>query len=304
MKAIIENIQHFSLHDGPGTRTTVFFKGCPLSCLWCSNPTTQSSKKQVLHNRDKCVSCASCVNVCPQNAIEMDGANMPKIDRKKCDFCGICIQKCPTRALVVCGVEYTVDEVFEIIKKDILFYQNSGGGVTFSGGEMLMQHEFILKLIEKCRYINIHTAAETSAFGPYKNLYEIAKALQMMYIDLKHIDNEEHKKITGFENTLIIENITKLLDEVSTPIHLRLPLIPTLNDSKEHLTEYAKFVSTLKGLRELEILPYHRLGSTKYSLLGEEYQLEHIRPLEREELIECVETVRANIKNIPVICTG
>ncbi len=302
MKAIIENIQHFSLHDGPGTRTTVFFKGCPLACAWCSNPTTQKYTIELLYKEDLCVGCQKCVTVCPQNAISF--TEKVNIDSKQCDLCGQCIKKCKAQALVMAGKEYDVDELFSIIRKDIMFFQNSGGGVTFSGGEMLSFAPFILEVIAKCKKINIHTCAETSGYGSYEDLKQVVEKLNMVFFDVKHIDSAKHKEITGKENTKILKNLEKLLSEVHTPVHIRLPLIPTLNDDDEHLVEYAKYMSSLHGIADLEILPYHRLGATKYSMIGREYSLSSINPHSSEDLIAKLELMRTHAKNLKILCTG
>lgn len=302
MKAIIENIQHFSLHDGPGTRTTIFFKGCPLSCIWCSNPTTQSFKKEILFKAELCTGCQNCATLCPQNAINYT----PKahIDREKCNACGLCINACRAQALIMAGQEYELDEVFNIIKQDIMFYQNSGGGVTFSGGEMLSHTPFVLALIEKCKKLNIHTCAETSGFGPYKDLLSVVNALNMVYFDVKHIESEKHISLTGKDNKVILSNLAKLLSETSTPIHIRLPLIPTINDDDAHLIAYAQYMSQLRGFADLEVLPYHRLGSSKYAMIDKEYTLEEIKPATSEVLAQKVALIREHAGNIKVICTG
>ncbi len=304
MKALIENIQHFSLHDGPGTRTTLFFKGCPLKCVWCSNPTTQSFEAELLFKMDQCLACGTCAAKCPQNALDFTEGQKPTLNRDLCKNCGLCVSTCTGRALVMAGKSYTVDEAFKIIKKDILFYQNSNGGVTFSGGEMLSHHEFVLDLIKRCQALNIHTAAESSGFAPYKNLFAVASNLNMLFFDIKHIDPIEHKKITGQDNILILDNLQRLVKEVNTPIHIRLPLIPGYNDDAEHLAQYGTFISSLVGIVDLEVLPYHRLGSTKYTMLGKKYALENIKPQTSEELKTKVEILREHAQNVKVLCTG
>lgn len=305
MKAIIENIQHFSLHDGPGTRTTIFFKGCPLKCLWCSNPTTQNIKKELIYKKTSCVRCGRCITVCRQNALSMKQEGEEQfvfIDRNSCITCGECADQCPADALQTIGSEYDLDTVFNIIKKDILFYQNTNGGVTFSGGEMLLHHKFVSELIKKCKTINIHTAAETSGFAPYEHVKEVLSQLDMCFFDIKHINNEKHKQITGQPNTLIIENLTRILQETTTPITIRLPLIPTINDDEEHLAAYADFLNNLPRHVTFEILPYHRLGSNKYDMMQINYKLDKIAPFSKEELSQKVQFVREKLNSIKLIC--
>lgn len=305
MKAIIENIQHFSLHDGPGTRTTIFFKGCPLKCLWCSNPTTQNIKKELIYKKNSCVRCGRCITVCRQNALSMKQEGDEQfvfIDRNSCITCGECADQCPADALQTIGSEYDLDTVFNIIKKDILFYQNTNGGVTFSGGEMLLHHKFVSELIKKCKTINIHTAAETSGFAPYEHVKEVLSQLDMCFFDIKHINNEKHKQMTGQPNTLIIENLTRILQETTTPITIRLPLIPTINDDEEHLAAYADFLNNLPRHVTFEILPYHRLGSNKYDMMQINYKLDKIAPFSKEELSQKVQFVREKLNSIKLIC--
>lgn len=305
MKAIIENIQHFSLHDGPGTRTTIFFKGCPLKCLWCSNPTTQNIKKELIYKKTSCVRCGRCITVCRQNVLSMKQEGEEQfvfIDRNSCITCGECADQCPADALQTIGSEYDLDTVFNIIKKDILFYQNTNGGVTFSGGEMLLHHKFVSELIKKCKTINIHTAAETSGFAPYEHVKEVLSQLDMCFFDIKHINNEKHKQITGQPNTLIIENLTRILQETTTPITIRLPLIPTINDDEEHLAAYADFLNNLPRHVTFEILPYHRLGSNKYDMMQINYKLDKIAPFSKEELSQKVQFVREKLNSIKLIC--
>ncbi len=304
--AIIENIQHFSVHDGPGTRTTIFFKGCPLSCVWCSNPTTQNFAQEILFAQNQCVACGKCQIRCPQGAISHTSKDnlTPCIDRKKCDACAKCVTSCPAEALAVAGQEKSEDQIFSELKKDMLFYANSGGGVTFSGGEMLSHANCVLSLIEKCKAINIHTCAETSGYGKYEHLKSITSQLDILFFDIKHIDTHKHKEITGVYNEKILQNLEKLLVEVSTPIHVRFPLIPSINDDDAHIISYGKYISTLKGLVDVEVLPYHRLGSNKYSMLQKKYTLQHIIPYSQAYLTDRIALLRNYANNIPILCTA
>ncbi|MDE5681255.1 MAG: glycyl-radical enzyme activating protein [Mailhella sp.] len=305
MKAIIENIQHFSLHDGPGTRTTVFFKGCPLKCLWCSNPTTQNIKRELIYKKDNCLRCGKCIAVCRQNALSMDTSQkfpIIRIDKNLCTACEECTEHCPADALQTIGNEYDISTLFNIIKKDIVFYQNTNGGVTFSGGEMLMHYRFVSELIKQCKTLNIHTAAETSGFAPYEHVKEILSRLDMCFYDIKHVNDKKHREITGQSNKLIIENLIKILKETTTPITVRLPLIPTINDDEQHLAQYADFLNNLPRDVSFEILPYHRLGSNKYDMMQINYKLTDIAPASKETLSRQVQYVREKLNSIKALC--
>lgn len=304
MKALIENIQHYCLHDGPGTRTTVFFKGCPLRCLWCSNPTTQRMPKELLQKADDCLGCGLCARVCPKGAVAFEPGKAPTIDRERCDDCGLCAHKCPGRALVMAGTEYTVEEVFDILKRDMLFYRNSGGGVTFSGGEVLSQSAFAVDLAERCRRLGINTAMETSGFAPYERLWALADVMDHIFFDVKHLDDEAHRRLTGQPNALILDNIRRLGREKggSVSIHLRLPLIPDMNDAPEHLERYGAFAAGLEGIADLELLPYHRLGKNKYDMLGRGYVLGDVPPLAQDAVAAAVGRVREHAGHVKVLC--
>ena len=306
MKALIENIQHYCLHDGPGTRTTVFFKGCPLRCLWCSNPTTQSPARELLQKADNCLACGLCVRVCPKGAVSLEAGQAPAIDRALCDDCGLCARDCPGKALVMAGTEYSVEEVFNILKADMLFYRNSGGGVTFSGGEVLMRHGFAAELAERCRRLNINTAMETSGFGAYGHLHELAERMDHVFYDVKHLDSGAHQRLTGQPNGLILDNLRRLGREMGgrLALHLRLPLIPGMNDDPDHLERYGAFAAGLEGLADLELLPYHRLGKDKYGMLGRTYALGDVPPLARDAVAAAVARVRERAGRVKVLCTA
>lgn len=306
MKALIENVQHYCLHDGPGTRTTVFFKGCPLRCLWCSNPTTQRMSKDLLQKTDNCLVCGLCAQICPKGAVTFEAEKAPVIDRERCDDCGLCARKCPGKALVMAGTEYTVEEVFDILKGDMLFYRNSGGGVTFSGGEVLSQSVFAVDLAERCRRLGINTAMETSGFGPYEHLQALADVMDHVFFDVKHLDDEAHRRFTGQSNALILDNIRRLCREKGkrVSIHLRLPLIPGMNDAPEHLERYGAFTSRLEDIADLELLPYHRLGKNKYDMLGRAYVLDGVPPLAQDAVAAAISRIRKHAGHVKVLCVA
>ncbi|MBD5627365.1 MAG: glycyl-radical enzyme activating protein [Desulfovibrio sp.] len=304
MNLLIENIQHFSLHDGPGTRTTVFFKGCPLRCVWCSNPTTQEFRPELLQKAEKCLGCGACVTVCPQRAVTARPGLPPGIDRAMCTDCGGCALTCAGKALLMAGHEYTLASVMEAIVADMPFYLNSGGGVTLSGGEVLSQCEGAVALCEECHAFGIQTAAETSGYAPYEKLRRLSDETDILFMDIKHVDDAEHRRLTGVGNALILDNLARLLKERPAPVHVRLPLVPGCNDSDGHLAAYAALLSGLEGNLDLEVLPYHRLGRNKYEMLGRSYALGDIAPPDKEHVAHAIEVLRAGIGRIPVACTA
>ena len=247
MKATIFDIQRNSYVDGPGVRTTVFFKGCNLKCLWCHNPESQKKEKEIMHYENKCIGCGRC------KGITVDSGNF------------ICFND----AIEICGKEYTIDEVYKEVSKDIPYYENSGGGVTFSGGECMLQIDFLLEILKKCKENGIHTAVDTAGCVPWEYFEKIMPYTDLFLYDLKCITDELHKKGTGVGNELILENLTKLSDAFSGEIHIRIPLIGGFNDD---LSEMQKASDFLKNIRagKIELLPYHAMGEHKYRALGME----------------------------------
>ena len=220
MKGVLENIQHYCIHDGPGIRTVVFLKGCPLRCRWCSNPTTQEHKPELLYHADKCFSCGHCAEICPQRAVTREGEAVI-FDRALCDGCGLCAKECPGKALQIAGVERNTADVLEDIKKDMAFYRNSGGGVTLSGGEVLAQAAFALDLMAACKRYGIHLALETSGFGKREDLLALADAADCLFYDVKHADDDVHRELTGQGCGLILDNLDAVLDR--TGLCARIP---------------------------------------------------------------------------------
>ena len=256
LSAMIFDIERNSYVDGPGIRTTVFLKGCPLSCVWCHNPESQSFKKQMMFFKGKCIGCGKCREVCPNNL-------------KSCDFCGKCELYCPADARKICGKEYTIDEVLKEIVKDKPFYENSGGGVTLSGGEPLAQYDFSLELLKKAKENGIHTAIETCGYAEKSKILEIAKYVDLFLFDCKETDQELHKEYTGFDNKIILENL-KALSDAGSKIILRCPIIPGFNDRAEHFKGISETAENFIGIEHIEIEPFHPLGESKYSALGRE----------------------------------
>lgn len=266
----VTEVQRFCVHDGPGIRTIVFLKGCPLRCLWCQNPEAQSPNKEIRYDREKCIGCLICIESCPQKAISLKN-NKLYTDRKKCIACGVCAEKCYAGAREIVGISYTVDEVFEIVGKDKVFYKNSGGGVTLSGGEPLFQSGFSASLLKRCKKNGINTAIETSGFAPWSHFKAVLEYTDFLLFDLKVIDLEVHRKYTGQPNELIISNLYKA-SKIAENIVIRFPCIPGINDDEENLKALARITKEVNAC-ELHILPYHEIGVGKYRTIGRRYLL-------------------------------
>jgi pyruvate formate lyase activating enzyme len=264
IKGVVFNLQHYSIHDGPGIRTTVFLKGCPLKCLWCQNPESQDTDPLLFFTAEKCTGCGTCVEACPNGAIRLiDGKS--KTDRERCTWKGECVSVCPNEARSIIGREMTAEEVFEDLKTDDIFYRNSGGGVTLSGGDPVFQPDFSIAILKLCRSAGIHTALETCGFLEWGRLKNILNQTDLVLYDIKHMDSTRHKAYTGVTNELILENAEKIHRDLKLPVFPRVPLIPGYNDSLENLKRTAEFIATkLDGNNRVHILPYHPLGETKY----------------------------------------
>lgn len=286
MKAgVISNIQKYSLQDGPGIRTTVFLKGCPLDCWWCHNPEGRSSRPEVLVVESRCARCGECVKHCPE-ADDDFAAETNLLPPSHCSLCGACLQACPTGARQMIGRRMSVEEVLEEIARDRIFYEESGGGVTFSGGEPLMQAEFVEALLKECRRMGIHTALDTCGFAPPDTALKIARLADLVLYDVKLVDEEAHEKYTGVSNRLILDNLRALS---ARPIHLwiRIPIIPGINDQPEQLEAMIKLIRSLGKVQQINLLPYHQTGIAKFSRLGLNYRLPHVAT-PSEEYMEAV----------------
>lgn len=262
----IFDIKHFAIHDGPGIRTTIFFKGCPLSCRWCHNPEGIKPENEIIYRENRCSHCDDCISVCPLQAItNTDGGKI--IDTEKCDLCGKCVDVCPTTALEFVGSRMTVSEVMEEIEKDVVFFDESGGGVTFSGGDPLLQPKFLSELLAECRERKIHTVLDLSGYCPYEALENIQELVDLFLFDLKAYSDDIHQQYTGVSNSLILNNLRSLSDNGNEVI-VRIPIIPGVNDTAKELENMTRYLSSLSNLRQVHLLPYHNLGVTKYEQLS------------------------------------
>lgn len=263
----IFNIQPYSIHDGPGIRTTIFFKGCPLHCLWCQNPESQSREPQLLYYRDLCTGCGRCISACDIAAIGLEGSKVAT-DRSLCDNCGNCVSVCPAKAREISGQSIEAREAADKACADKIFFVDSGGGVTLSGGEVLSQPEFAVEILKRCKENGIHTAIETSGFTKFEQLAAVLEYSDLVLYDFKHMDPEAHKRLTGVDNRLILENAKRIVHELHKPLIGRIPLIPGLNDDLENITSTARFIAEELGREtKVHLLPYNPLGESKNSSL-------------------------------------
>jgi len=278
--AIIFNIQKFSVHDGPGIRTTLFLKGCPLKCLWCHNPESQQRRKQMLYDREKCVLCGKCAEICPQKAITIENGILTT-DEDKCDYCGMCEIYCIPGARQIAGSEYTMDEILREAMKDEVFYEQSGGGVTLSGGEPLVHTDFVADLLKKLKEKNIHTAVDTCGAVSFESIKKIAPYTDLFLYDIKHMDDEEHRRFTGMSNDLILDNLVRL-SQIHSNINIRMPIIEGVNAEESHIEKTIEFIKKL-NIKKVNLLPYHDIAKHKYRKLHMQYEDESMaKPSEKK----------------------
>lgn len=275
IQGLIFDIRHYSIHDGPGVRTTVFFKGCPLACAWCCNPESQAGRPELVWTRERCLGCDLCLAVCPRGALQTDATGAKAIDPSRCDRCGQCAESCPGEALNLIGRWQTVDEVLAEVARDALYFEASGGGLTLSGGEPLAQAEFAAELLRRYKHEEkgAHTAVETCGFIEWPVLVQVAEDVDLFLYDIKHMDPAEHQRLTGRDNRLILDNARRLA-AAGHGLVIRLPLIAGINDQPGNLAATAEFACSLPGGGRIDILPFHRLGEPKYRRLGKAYALE------------------------------
>lgn len=287
-RALISNIQRYAIHDGPGIRTTIFLKGCPLRCQWCSNPEAIKPYHEITVRDLSCIKCWRCIESCPVGAITKRNESR-EIDRDKCNLCGECAEVCTTGAIELVGKYMSGEEVLREIEKDRLFYLNSGGGVTFSGGEPLDQAEFVVEVSRLCRQRGIHTTLDTTGYSPWPVLREVLNQTDLILYDIKHLDPVKHKEGTGTSNELILNNLQRTVEIVTT--WLRIPIIPNFNDSELYIASLAAFIVKLpKGnIEKISLLPYHNWGEQKYERLGNRYAMTGIPASSEEHVYELKE---------------
>jgi pyruvate formate lyase activating enzyme len=287
---IVFDIKKFSIHDGPGIRTTVFFKGCPLSCWWCHNPEGQFPAPELVFREDRCIRCGACLEVCDQGAISWDG-DVVSTDREKCVLSGACVEVCYAEAREIVGREMTVAQVMAEIERDVAFYDQSGGGVTFSGGEPLLQRDFLLALLRACKEEEIHTAVDTCGFATWETLDSIREHVDLFLYDLKLMDEARHREFTGVSNELILKNLQRLSAQ-GHDIFLRVPIIPGINDDADNIRQIGTFAASLPRLNRVDVLPYHRAAAEKYHRLNKVYGLPETRPPSDERMAEITQILR------------
>ncbi|MBW8383663.1 MAG: glycyl-radical enzyme activating protein [Youngiibacter sp.] len=266
---IVFNIQHYCIHDGPGIRTNVFLKGCPLNCLWCQNPESNQIQPQIMYEISKCDGCGACVSACEQLAITLENGHV-KTNRSLCNGCGKCVEVCLNEARTLMGKAYAVRQVMEDVTQDKLFYRKSGGGVTLTGGEVLYQYAFALNILKECKNEGLHTAIETCGYSRWEVLSKVLEYTDLVLFDIKHMISENHMLCTGVKNDLILSNLKKASVDMKKDIIIRVPVIPNYNDSKENFHMLGSFiVENVPTCLEVNLLPYHAMGEGKRDQLEE-----------------------------------
>ena len=281
IKGLVSNVQKFSIHDGPGIRTTIFVKGCPLRCRWCDNPETWESYSQVLCIPQRCVECGKCAPVCPQGAIILNKESKVIIDRQRCNSCLKCVEVCKYGALRQTGVEMTAEEAVRVVMEDVMFYQTSGGGMTISGGEPLLQPDFVAEVFRLCKQEGLHTALDTSGFAQPEVVDKVLEYVDLVLLDIKHMNPLDHLKWCGVSNELIHEN-AKLMAK-KREVRFSLPMVKGVNDSEKNLRETAEFAISL-GVKAIDVEPLHKLASQKYKFLGLESPFDDLEKFSDEEV--------------------
>ena len=293
---MIFDIKRYAIHDGPGIRTAVFFKGCPLDCWWCHNPEGKSAKPQLMFRENRCKAAGECLQVCPRAAISWQNRSIT--DWAKCDDCGKCAEVCYAGARELVGYPISIDPLLKEILRDVPFYDQSGGGVTFTGGEPLFQLRFLVQALQACREKHIHTAVDTCGYTSWANFKPLLPLVDLFLYDLKLMDEEKHIRYTSLSNKLILSNLQKL-SGAGAHLIVRIPIIPGINDDEQNLEQCATYLAGLLQLDGVALMPYHDIGKAKYQGLGMEYRLPNTKIPTKARVTEIEELFTHN--NLPVI---
>jgi pyruvate formate lyase activating enzyme len=294
IKGLVFNIGRGSADDGPGLRTTVFMKGCPLKCIWCHSPESQRGEPELGFFFGRCIKCGTCFKTCEQGALV--SCDNKRIQWEKCNNCLRCAHVCPSKALKVIGDWFTVAEIMDVIKRDIRFYKTSRGGVTFSGGEPLAQPAFLQACLMQCRKLGLHTAVDTCGFANWSVFKEILQYVNLFLYDIKLMDPQKHKDHTGFDNKLILNNLNNIRQH-GKPVWIRVPLIPGYTDSEENISEIVKFIGELKNEERITLLPYNPVAGAKYQMVGRQYVLDDLNSQSQDRLAKLTKLL--NNKSLP-----
>jgi pyruvate formate lyase activating enzyme len=288
----VASIKRYMVHDGPGIRSVVFLKGCPLRCLWCSSPHTWSGAKSLIYRAKKCIHCGECIKACADGALSAAADGNIVVDRARCTRCGDCIEACPTTALVFDAQTMNVAQVMAVLERDRAFYEQSSGGVTFSGGEPTTQPEFLLELLKACKAAGLHTAIETTGFVEWEVLQRLLPWIDLVLYDMKAMDPGRHEELTGQRNEPIVENLRRIAAAGSPAVEIHVPVIPGQNDGDDSFDQLAAFLGGI-GIRDISFLPFHKLGSHEYDEMGQRYPMENAESLPAGRMEEIREKFRS-----------
>ena len=292
MAGEVASIKRFMVHDGPGIRSVVFLKGCPLRCVWCSSPFTWKGGKDLVYREKKCIHCGGCIRACPEGALSADADGVIAVDPARCTRCGECVEVCPTTARIFDSVTMNVEQVLAVLERDRAFYEQSGGGVTFSGGEPTAHASFLLALLKACRRAGFHTAIETTGFVNWKVFQRLLPWIDLVLYDIKALDPDKHEALTGQRNDRIRANLERIAKAGTPPVEIHIPVIPGKNDSDSFFAELADWLGGL-GLKDIAFLPFHKLGSHEYEELGMKYPMENAESISGERIKQIREKFRS-----------